>query len=654
MTRGYLIGEGLRNKLKQTIARVDGMADGPELTKIPTRFESLPATAQQPIRIAAYPRTATWHKGKTAQVTFYTHTGTAFGLATTAADGTATALNVCGDFITLPNGDQSADVGPTTTMTWCIVGKSRSGCNVAVEGPQADSKLAAFRIADGEWQKGERRDIAFYAVVNGAIVATGETATAGNVSQTYYPFSTATQGTAVGPSSTMAWCVVSKNADGILIVTEAENAPTTRLGTVQPDEWQRGSLRYVTGTSSTTQYQVYSVFNHYSELDNTNGVVFTKTISPAGDGQTAHVVIGPPPTPMHNAVYEGQASWQRGETKEVSIPPSDGVTQTRTIQATNIYFDEISSGSTKLAIGKFGTAYHVISSGGSAEIKTAQRISFGDKDQPWGIGSRRSVTFVGTTQTAEVLSPFDSYTHLDMRKGLAVAKAHDPDSPDSTAYIVISPAPRPLYNATTTQTGSWSRNDEKLMTIPAGDGRTAALSINVTNKFFDTIDVSDLPVAVGKFGDQFYALTGGSSSGVKLADRASSGQWEKASQQGIKFQGTTTEVMAYNFVGHYEGFDGKGTGGTPGVAVVKGKELSGADGTAWYVISPPPITFRTGTFSGKWTKGQSKTITLTTSPTGSITVVNNFASVGKTQSGSSNCAMSKEGNQWYLIAAECE
>ncbi|NBW21060.1 MAG: hypothetical protein EBR82_75165, partial [Caulobacteraceae bacterium] len=151
MARGFLISDGLHKDIKRTIARVDGMPDGPGATKIPTRFETIQQSSPQPIRLAAYPRTVSWSQGSTAQVSFYTHTGTAYGLVSTDADGTATALNVCGDFITLPNGDQSEKVGPTPTMTWCIVAKSRGGANVAVEGPQADTTLAAYRVSDGEW-----------------------------------------------------------------------------------------------------------------------------------------------------------------------------------------------------------------------------------------------------------------------------------------------------------------------------------------------------------------------------------------------------------------------------------------------------------------------------------------------------------------------
>ena len=41
MARGFLISDGLHKDIKRTIARVDGMPDGPGATKIPTRSESL-------------------------------------------------------------------------------------------------------------------------------------------------------------------------------------------------------------------------------------------------------------------------------------------------------------------------------------------------------------------------------------------------------------------------------------------------------------------------------------------------------------------------------------------------------------------------------------------------------------------------------------
>lgn len=802
MARGYLIGEGYRDRIDRTITRVDGLVDGSAATQIPTRLQEIaPAPGDTP-RLAAYARTAVWAKGKTMAVTFYTHSGTAFGLSSSGTAGTATALNISGEFLVLPNGDTNEAIGPTPTMTWCIIGKSRGGGNVALEAQQPPIRLAAYDITEGPWGKGERRNVAFYDVVGGSIVFSGVTATAGNVSQTFYPMATASSGTAVGPTPTMAWAVVSESPSGHLLAVEAENDPVVRLATAQsPGQWQRGSLRTVQITGTTRTEDVYSNFDYYSELDLPQGLVYAKTAyAPAGG--TANVVIGPPPVPMHNAVYTASGDWLQGQTKQVSIPPSDGVTHARTVDAVNVYFEKIEGGNTKMAIGKFGTAYQVISTEAEpGSVKTAQRTNFGDKDTPWGIGSRRNVTIVGTTQTEEVISVFDSYSHLDMRKGLAVAKAKDPEDAESTAYIVISPAPRPLHQATTKDTGEWGKDEEKVLTVPAGDGRTASLDINVTNKFFDSISLDGKPIAVGKFGDQYcalsggeaegvktaqrtnfgdkdepwdrgsrrnvtivgttqteevvsvfdtyshldmrkgltiakgrdpedsantayivispaprelhratttqtgswakddekvltvpagdgrpsdltinvtnkffetidleaspfaigkfgaeyFALTGGESAVVKLADRAGTGQWEKASQQGVKIQGTTTEVQAYNLVGHYEPFDGRGSGGVPGVMVAKGKDLGGASGTAYYLVSPPPIVFATGSFSGTWGKGESKSIQLDGLGTSSysVDVQNDCFPIARP---TNNCkvAVAKKNSSWHLVAAEFE
>ena len=654
MARGFLMGEGLYADIKRTIARVDGTPEGSGPTRIPTRFEGGPPPATpQPIRLAAYPRTVAWNQGGTAQVSFYTHTGTAYGLVSAAADGTATALNVCGDFITLPNGDQSEKIGPTPTMTWCIVAKSRGGANVAIEGPRKGSQLAAYSTADGEWQKGESREVAFYAVVGGQVVATGETATAGNVSHPYYPLSTATQGTASGPTSTMAWCVVSQNPDGSLVVTESEQSPVTRLGTVTPDDWQRGSMRTVTSTSSNETYDVYSVFDDYSELDLKNGVVFTKSLSPAGDGQTAHVVIGPPPIPLHEAVYESGGDWQRGEEKTVSVLPSGGATASREITAVNRHFDSIEAGDKPLAIGKIGTSYHVIAGQEANSIKAGTRVTFGDKDTNWNQGSSEYVRVTGSTQQVLVTSLFDTYSHLDLHDGLTFAKSKDPNNSQTTAYIVVSPSPSALHIASTTQTGLWSRDEEKVLSVPPSAGRTGTLTINVTNKFFDDIELDGNDVAVGKFGGQFHALTGGSPQSMKLAERVSDGTWDVGSQRTVRFFGTTTEAQAYNIVGHYEDFDGRGSGGGPGLVLTKGKELAGQDGTAWYVVSPPPTRFLNAAFSGAWPIGQQKSVE-SQSPSATINVTNELFPITCTAAGSKSCAIAKKRDQWYLVGVEME
>ena len=159
MAKGYLIGDAFKDKIKSTIARVDGWIDGSDVTKIETRFESMQVAPGQPVRVAAFPRTVSWSKGQAQQITFYTHTGTAFGLATTGAEGTATAVNICNDFSLMPAGDNDPKFGPTPTMTWCIISKSKGGANVAIEGPQDQP----FRICTftGAWAVGTSKTVTF-------------------------------------------------------------------------------------------------------------------------------------------------------------------------------------------------------------------------------------------------------------------------------------------------------------------------------------------------------------------------------------------------------------------------------------------------------------------------------------------------------------
>jgi hypothetical protein len=74
MARGFLISDGLHKDIKRTIARVDGMPDGPGATKIPTRFESLPAQAGKVFRVCTF--TGAWSINATKTVTFRNQTAT--------------------------------------------------------------------------------------------------------------------------------------------------------------------------------------------------------------------------------------------------------------------------------------------------------------------------------------------------------------------------------------------------------------------------------------------------------------------------------------------------------------------------------------------------------------------------------------------------
>jgi hypothetical protein len=50
MAKGYLIGDAFKDKIKSTIARVDGWIDGSDVTKIETRFESTVPSSFSQIR----------------------------------------------------------------------------------------------------------------------------------------------------------------------------------------------------------------------------------------------------------------------------------------------------------------------------------------------------------------------------------------------------------------------------------------------------------------------------------------------------------------------------------------------------------------------------------------------------------------------------
>jgi hypothetical protein len=126
MARGFLISDGLRQDIKRTIARVDGMPDGPGATKIPTRFEGSPAQAGKAFRICTF--TGAWAINGEKAVTFR-------GVTTTP--NTVSAMNLfCG---LNPSGSCDVSIAKDGTA-WYLVqpnvtqlpGYSASGTQVMV------------------------------------------------------------------------------------------------------------------------------------------------------------------------------------------------------------------------------------------------------------------------------------------------------------------------------------------------------------------------------------------------------------------------------------------------------------------------------------------------------------------------------------------
>ena len=68
MARGYLIGEGYRDRIDRTISRVDGIVDGSSTTQIPTRLQELGGSSQKVFRVCTF--TGSWAIGSDKTVTF--------------------------------------------------------------------------------------------------------------------------------------------------------------------------------------------------------------------------------------------------------------------------------------------------------------------------------------------------------------------------------------------------------------------------------------------------------------------------------------------------------------------------------------------------------------------------------------------------------
>lgn len=68
MARGYLIGEGYRDRIDRTISRVDGLVDGSAATQIPTRLQELGGSSQKVFRICTF--TGSWAIDSDKTVTF--------------------------------------------------------------------------------------------------------------------------------------------------------------------------------------------------------------------------------------------------------------------------------------------------------------------------------------------------------------------------------------------------------------------------------------------------------------------------------------------------------------------------------------------------------------------------------------------------------
>jgi hypothetical protein len=62
--------------------------------------------------------------------------------------------------------------------------------------------------------------------------------------------------------------------------------------------------------------------------------------------------------------------------------------------------------------------------------------------------------------------------------------------------------------------------------------------------------------------------------------------------------------------------------------------------------------FHVATFTGAWSTGATKTVTLKFATANTVVATNLFAAIANF-SGSRDCAIAREGTAWFLIAARC-
>ncbi len=91
------------------------------------------------------------------------------------------------------------------------------------------------------------------------------------------------------------------------------------------------------------------------------------------------------------------------------------------------------------------------------------------------------------------------------------------------------------------------------------------------------------------------------------------------------------------------------------VRVVEGGDRNQPGITFDHPLAVAGKWFRVCTFTGTWTKTESKVVTFKyqTSTPNTVTATNLFATVSNTATTTLNCAIAREGTAWYLIAAEC-
>jgi hypothetical protein len=305
------------------------------------------------------------------------------------------------------------------------------------------------------------------------------------------------------------------------------------------------------------------------------------------------------------------------------------------------------------AIAKEGTAWYLVDGPDEAsEITPGSLVSPIAVDDTWQPGEFRRVRITDTSNEVDVLNPFDDLTHLEGHEGVLFARSSkNPLGGDSTANVLISPAPKELWEArfSSGNDEEWPAGQDKQLIVPSGDGRNGDTLVTVKNKFFDAFAPGTGTMAIGRVGGEFCVLTRPTDRDVLLANRNDDSEWSLGSERDVQVHGSTRTISAINLAGDYEAFDAKDQDQGPNLLLVRGEGTGPSTAKQWYVVAPPPLRFDTGTWDGEWAAGSQKSFYLD-SVGASVEAINDLFDLPTGASG----AVAKVKDEWKLVSVQLE
>lgn len=271
----FFIGPGLRDKLREVIYRVDGMPQSTSGARMQSVYSGIaPPPGSPQVKLAAYPRAVTWRQGATQEVITYSLSGGRL----VESPSTHAATNYCNTF---PAGGPE---GPSSTMTWCIVAKNPGGGYMAVEGPSMPAvKLAAYPRTV-TWAAGSQQTVTLYTHNGTSYGPSGEgTALATNFCNTFESHGMQ------GPTSTMAWCLVSDGRGGVSAAIEGPLQPF-RIATFT-GSWSKNALKTVSFKFQSASPNTVQASNLFAEISGSDGTAAqTRNCAIAREGTAWYLV----------------------------------------------------------------------------------------------------------------------------------------------------------------------------------------------------------------------------------------------------------------------------------------------------------------------------------------------------------------------------